>query len=648
MMQLFGRQLPGVPNNLTRRSLVLGGIQFAILTTIAGRLAYIQVLGEDKYRNLADQNRVNLRLLAPSRGIVADRNAVTLAENVQNYRILLVREEAGDVRAVLERVSRIIPMSEPEIEKKLEEIGRFPEFIPVVVAERATWEQVARISVNAPALPGVSADVGNSRVYPFRNDFAHVIGYVGPVSEEDKKAENSRNPLLDFPGLQVGKTGIEKGLEFRLRGRAGSREIEVNAQGRIMRELGRRNAVSGDDVQLTIDHELQSYAHARMGDQAAAAVVMDVRNGDLLAIASTPNFDPNKLSSGISHRDYSELLNNKLKPFFNRPMHGLYPPGSTIKMVTALAALEGKSVVPEDTFTCNGFFELGGRKFHCWNRYGHGEVAMRRGIVESCDVYFFNLAELTGIEKISAMANRFGLGIKHELPFPNVKTGLTPTKDWKRRERNEPWLVGDTINAGIGQGFMLVSTLQLAVMAARIASGTLLKPRLVMSVNRTGQERIEPLPIYIPNEFIDEIRESMFGVVNERSGTAFRARTVDDSFKIAGKTGTSQVRTISNEERRREPIKNEGLPWELRDHALFCGFGPHANPRYAAAVVVEHGGSGAGVAAPIVRDLLLRAHYGALPPIGSYPAEQRERIRKEQRMLRIRESDRPRSERARA
>ncbi len=648
-MQAFRQELSEVRGTLTRRSLIVGGVQFAILAAIGGRLAYIQVLGEEKYRYLADQNRVNFRILTPTRGIITDRNGVTLAGNVRNFRILLVREEAKDVRSVLEKISMIIPMSAIEIEHKLKKINRFPKFIPIEVVGNATWEQVARISVNAPALPGVSADMVNSRVYPFKNDFAHLIGYVGAVSEEDKKAENNANPLLDLPGIQIGKTGIEKSLEPMLRGNPGSREIEVNAQGRIMRELGRQNATPGMDAQLTVDHGLQSYTHARMGNHVTTAVVMDVRSGNLLATASTPNFDPNKFSNGISRRDFDDLLDNKFKPLINRPFHGVYPPGSTIKMITALAALEDNVVSPETVFTCNGSFKLGGRKFHCWNKNGHGDVAMHKGIMESCDVYFFNLSQLIGIEKISAMANRFGLGIKHDLPIPNVKSGLTPTKSWKRRQRNEAWHVGDTINAGIGQGFMLASTLQLAVMTARIATGNLVFPKLVMSASQRADMARKPLRLDIPDDSFSIIRESMFSAVNERKGTAYRARTVDDAFKIAGKTGTSQVRTISSEERSRGVAQSEDLQWEQRDHALFCGYGPYSNPRFAAAVVVEHGGSGAAVAAPVVRDLLLRVHYGKLPPIASYPTEQRESIRDEQRKLRIQDSDdQPRPERARA
>ena len=433
----------------------------------------MQVEQADAFRLLADENRINIRLVPPSRGLITDRNGVVLADNEQNYRVVLVREDAGNVEEVLGRLQNIIKLEPEELEKVKIDLSRRSPFVPVTVADRLSWQSFSEVAVNSPALPGVSTEVGQSRIYPLGADYAHVVGYVGPVSDYDLTKgylADDDDPLLEIPKFQVGKTGVEARTEHALRGQAGTRRIEVNAQGRVMRELGRVEGRAGEYLRLTTESALQNYVLARLGDESASAVVMDVNSGDLLAIGSAPSFDPNKFVRGISVADYNGLLEDDHRPLANKSVQGAYPPGSTFKMVTVLAALEDGVIEPDEKIFCGGYTELGQRRFHCWRRGGHGDLALHGAIEQSCDVYFYDIAQRVGIEKISAMARKLGLGMRHDLPLSAVVSGLAPTKDWKRRNRDADWLIGDTLNAGIGQGFVLASPLQLAVMTARLAT----------------------------------------------------------------------------------------------------------------------------------------------------------------------------------
>jgi len=486
---------------------------------------------------------------------------------------------------------------------------------------------VAEVAVNTPALPGVNPEMGLSRVYPLDTDFAHIVGYVGPVSDYDLSKLESPDPLLQIPRFQIGKTGVESKLEESLRGRAGTSRIEVNAVGRVMRELDREESVPGASVQLTVNHALQNFCEARLSGESAAAVVMDPRNGDILAIASAPSFDPNKFVRGISAKDYDLLLNDPYRPLANKTVQGTYPPGSTFKLVTALAGLESGLIKPEDTFTCRGFVEVSNRRFHCWSRGGHGKVDLVRSLRESCDVYYYELAQLVGIENIAAMARKLGLGERHDVPLSAVAEGLVPSKLWKLQSRKSEWVIGDTLNAAIGQGFVLASPLQLAVMTARIASGTQIRPRLVRSIDGVEEPVLGLEPLDIDPEHLALVRQGMYEVVNAAHGTAGSARVVADGIRMAGKTGTSQVRNITAAERARGVTSNDDLPWERRDHALFVSFAPYEVPEVAVSVVVEHGGGGSTAAAPIARDLLLAALYDDVPPLAAYPAAQRGTIK---------------------
>jgi len=530
---------------------------------------------------------------------------------------------------VLDRLSELITITDERRARVEKDMRQRSAFVPVTVAEHLTWEEFALVSSNAPALPGVIPEVGLTRHYPFAQTYGHIVGYVGPVSENDLARMEDPDPLFQIPRYPIGKTGVERNTEDTLRGAAGTSRIEVNAVGRIMRELGRDDGVSGQDIQLTLDTNLQEYAMERLGEQSASAIVMDVNNGDIMAMASAPSFDPNLFLRGISTEDWVGLRDNEYRPLSNKSVSDAYPPGSTFKMVVALAAREADVIKPEETVFCPGYYELGGRRFHCWKRGGHGKVNMTDSLKHSCDVYYYEIAKRVGIEAIAAKAEQLGLGAKYDIPLPAISRGLVPNKAYKQRVFDQGWLQGDTLNAGIGQGFVLTSPLQLAVMTARIASGKDIEPQIIKTIDGVPNAGTVAETLDIQSVDIDVIRKGMFAVVNEKKGTAYASRIDDEAMILAGKTGTSQVRQFTTEERASGIIKNEDLPWERRDHALFVGYAPYDNPRYAVTVIVEHGGGGSSVAAPIARDIMMRALYGDVPPLSAYPAAERNRIRGE-------------------
>ncbi|SEV91737.1 penicillin-binding protein 2 [Cognatiyoonia koreensis] len=615
---------------ISRRGLIIGGAQVAVAGALAWRMQSMQVEQADQFRLLAEENRINIRLIPPARGLIFDRNGHPLAENEQNYRVVMVREDAGDVEEVLAKLMQIVDLDPEAVAKAVEEINRRSPFVPVTIADRLRWEDVAEININAPALPGITAEVGLSRAYPFGAPLGHVVGYVGPVSDYDLSRIDDQDPLLQIPKFQIGKTGVENKLERTLRGAAGTKRIEVNALGRVMRELDRQEGTKGADVQLTIDAKLQTYCQARLDGESAGAVVIDLENGDLRAVCSSPSFDPNLFVRGISVKDWGDLNENKYRPLAAKAVQGIYPPGSTFKMVTALAALEGGVISPDETVYCPGHTDVFGTRFHCWKRAGHGNMNLNESIKQSCDCYYYEISQRIGIDKIAEMARKLGIGIKHDLPLSAVANGLAPDKAWKAEVRGEDWRIGDTVNASIGQGYVLTSPLHLAVMTARIATGREVTPRLIKSVS--GVETPSGLGdnLGINENTLRRIRAAMDDVVNHQRGTARRSRIVADGMRMAGKTGTSQVRRITAEERARGVTSNADLPWERRDHALFVDFAPSENPKFAVAVIVEHGGGGSTAAAPIARDITLQALYDGTPPLEAYPSADRGRIAEQQ------------------
>ncbi|MBO9450882.1 penicillin-binding protein 2 [Tropicibacter sp. R16_0] len=635
------RDVEGTHRKLTRRALLLGGIQAAFIGGLAMRMRYMQVDQADQFRLLAEENRVNIRLIPPTRGEVFDRNGAILGQNIPLYRIIIVREDAGDVDKVISDLSKLVALDPEEVERARAEMRRSPPFLPVTLAERVTWDDISKVAVNAPALPGITPEVGLTRVYPQGPDFAHVLGYVGPVSDYDLSQIEDPEPVLRIPRFQIGKVGVEAKRERQLRGKAGAKRVEVNATGRVMRELDRREGQQGADLQLSVDADLQEYVQARLGNESASAVVIDCDTGDLRAISSAPSFDPNLFVRGISVADYRALTEDKYRPLANKTVQGTYPPGSTFKMITALAALEAGIVGPDDTVYCPGYLEVGSRRFHCWKRGGHGHVDLLNSLKRSCDVYYYDVALKVGIDRISEMAKKFGLGVRHDLPMSAVASGLAPNRDWKSRVHGQDWLVGDTANASIGQGYMLASPLQLAVMTARLATGRSVSPRLVKSINGVDQTSGAGETIDVNENNLRKLRRAMFSVSNDRRGTAYGSRIIDDAFRLAGKTGTSQVRNITAAERAAGVIRNADLPWERRDHALFVCFAPYDNPKYAVSVVVEHGGGGSKAAAPVARDIMLQALFNGTPPLEAYPRKDRSRIEAQQE--RMKRERRPRA-----
>jgi penicillin-binding protein 2 len=624
---------------LSRRALLLGTAQLGIIAALGARMASLQVYQADEFRMLAEENRINIGLIPPARGLIYDINGVVLADNEQHYTITMTREGAGDVDEILARLNRLVALDPERLEKAREELGSRSPFVPVTVAERVSWQDVARVNVNAPALPGVVAELGRSRSYPQGLDMAHVVGYVGPVSDYDLSRIDDRDPLLQIPRFQIGKTMVENNLERDLRGSAGSKRVEVNAAGRVMRELDRVEGTPGSDVQLTVDARLQNYIQARLSGESAAAIVIDVTNGDVKGIGSAPSFDPNVFVRGISVSLWNELNERDIdtslrrRPLAAKTVQGTYPPGSTFKMVVALAALEDGAIGPDETVRCVGHTDVFDTRFHCWKRSGHGNMNLNEGIKQSCDVYYYDIGQRVGIDKIAAMGRKLGLGERHDLPMSAIRNGIMPDKAWKREARGEEWRIGDTVNASIGQGYVLTSPLQLAVMAARIATGRAVKPRLVRSIDGVDEPSGAGESLGLNENNLRRVRSAMYDVSNHPRGTGYRSRIATEEFRMAGKTGTSQVRRITQAERDSGVTRNEDLPWSRRDHALFVAFAPADNPKYAVAVVVEHGGGGSTAAAPIARDVMLQALYDGTPPLSAYPSASHGQIAEQQRRL---------------
>ncbi len=592
----------------SRRAAILGGGKFVLLSALAGRMYYLQVVESERYATLSDENRINLRLLPPPRGHILDRFGREMAVNRQNYRAVLVSERTEDSARTLDALADIIPVGEADRRRIMKEIRRNRGFVPITIRENLRWKDVARIEVNIPDLPGVMIDEGQSRYYPYGRETAHVLGYVAAVSEN----ETGGDPLLNLPGFRIGKAGIEKVHDLALRGAGGSSQVEVNALGRVIRELNRREGQPGSEITLTIDLELQRMATERLGENSGAAVDVDVHAGDVLAMVSTPAFDPNSFNKGMSAGEWKGLISNEKAPLTNKAVNGQYSPGSVYKMTVALAALEKGAITPETTFFCSGSITLGNAKFHCWKKGGHGTVNLLRGITESCDVFFYETAKRTGIERIAEMSRRFGFGRPLGLDYPSEHGGLIPDWAWKKKAIGVPWQQGETLIAGIGQGYVLTTPLQLAIMTARLANGGYaVVPHLTGAIRDGGTLRATP-----PSQFgvigvqpghLKAMTDAMNAVVNSPRGTARRSRITEPGYEMAGKTGTVQVRRITKAEREQGVRKNKDLPWKERDHAIFVGFAPVAAPRYAVAVVVEHGGSGSKVAAPIASDILLAA-----------------------------------------
>ena len=565
----------------TRRAMVLGGMQGGIAALLATRMGWISVAENEKYSLLSESNRLNLTLIPPRRGWIIERHGKPLARNRTDYRVDIIPDRLRDKDAVVDTLARLLALSPDTVERIHEDLEKAAGFQPVQVSDKLSYEQYATVSVRLPDLPGVAPAQGYSRDYPAGPSVGHLLGYVGVASAKDY--QERRDPLLITPGFKIGKEGLERSFERDLTGKPGAKRVEVTARGKVVRELTTRPDMPGKTIRLTIDAGLQEYAGRRLATQSGSVVVVDCQNGDILAMASMPSFDPNSFSDGISHVEWNMLSEDDHIPLRNKTLQGLYPPGSTVKPMVALSFLEA-GLSPNETVHCSGAIRVGNGMFHCWKRRGHGSVDMHRGIAQSCDIYFYVIAQRLGMQVIADMARRLGLGQKFPLPYPSQSYGTVPDPAWKLKKYGKEWQIYDTVNATIGQGYMLVNPTQLAVMSARLASGKALVPNLLY-----GEHRPEAESLGVSHEHITTIRNAMSAVVNG-GGTGGAARLPIPGMLMAGKTGTAQVRRITMAERRSGVRGNSSLPFKLRDHALFIGFAPYDNPRYAIATVLEHGG----------------------------------------------------------
>lgn len=591
----------------TRRMVAGGILQVAGFGVIGARLFQLQVTGESRYRLLADSNRITTQLLAPERGRILDRFGEVLVSGEEAFRAIFVPSLAEDVDGVLELFSRVVPIDAGKVERLRSRVKRQRPNEPIILAEDLDFEQVAQLGLLAPRLPGVETEPAARRQYRKGRIAGHVVGYVGHV----ESVAIDDDPILALPWMRAGKTGLERGMEKRLRGRSGRLRMEVDARGRIVRTVDRSEPVAGEDVITTIDVVLQARVQERLSaERRAAVVVMDVASGEVVVMASEPDYDPGAIVEGLSNAAWQQMKDAADDPFVNRAIAGQYPPGSTFKMVTALAALESGVVVPRKRFRCNGRFHLAGQTYRCWNRGGHGSLDMVGALRESCDVYFYELAQRTGIDAIGKMAHRLGLGETFACGLELQKPGVVPGRDWKIGRFGRRWVNGETILTGIGQGYVLSTPLQLAVMTARIACGRAIMPTLVRAHGSGGgggdlvKARLQTITevaakdLQIAPESLDLVRRGMFACVNDEGGTGSRAQLEGSTVRVAGKTGTSQVIRAAAARR------NDSSGWEQQDHALFVAYAPAERPRYAIATVIEHGGSGGVAAAVVARDIL--------------------------------------------
>ena len=600
----------------SRRIMLLGGAQAAVGTMLIGRMGWLAIAQNEKYQLLSESNRVQLIPVPPRRGWIIDRNGKPLAINRSSFRVDIIPQQLEKDRDVVSEVAKLLSLADDDVGRIRRELAESRGFRPVSVADNVSYEKYAAVTVRLPELPGVQATRGFSRFYPDGPAVAHLLGYVGTANAKEYEGEN-KNPLLIIPGFKIGKQGLEKVLEPKLRGVPGGQRVEVTARGKLIQELEPKPDRSGQSVQLTIDQGLQQYAARRMGDQSGALVAMDVASGDLLAFVSMPAFDPNSFSEGIGQTEWKALSANDHIPLLNKVAQGLYPSGSTIKPAMALAFLK-QGVDPKRRVVCNGGYQIGNRYFRC--DAVHGSMDMRSAVERSCNTYFWATGLITDPAQTTDMVNYLGYGQEFELPLPNQRFGTMPSPKWLMKKYRRAWQGYDSANTSIGQGYVLVNPMQLAVMPARLAAGKLIQPRLLMADRRGSVPDLDVDPAHL-----SIVRDAMTAVVNEH-GTAVASKLPLDGVLMAGKTGTAQVFRLGE--------RGHQGSWALRDHALFIAFAPADKPRYAIGCIIEHGGFGASAAAPIVRDSMTylfdkQKAFAALEPLeqqwGGTLAERNER-----------------------
>jgi penicillin-binding protein 2 len=570
----------------SRRAFVLSALQGGVAALVAGRMGYIAIAENERYQLLSEENRFQLVLVPPRRGWIVDRNGHPIAINRSDYRVDLIPDQLKEPERIIPQLAQLLELPGEEVERIHKELEQAAGYQPVAVAENLPFEKYAAVTLRLPEMPGVAPLRGFSRFYPEGAAVGHLVGYVGIANKEEYDKE--KNPLLITPGFKIGKEGLEETMEQRLRGQPGAKRLEVTARGKLVRELSTLPDKPGSQLPLTIDAGLQAYAARRLGNESGSCVVMDCWTGDILCMASMPAYDPNSFSDGIGQSEWKMMSANERKPLLNKTLNSLYPPGSTLKPMMALA-LQAGGIDPNQTVYCGGGYQLGNRFFRCLGR--HGTINMHRAIAKSCNSYFYAMSRRIGIDKMAEMAELMTLGKKYDLPVVSQSYGTYPNSAWKERKYDDRWRESDTLNAAIGQGYVILNPLQLAVMSARIASGRAVEPRLLL------QKRGPAAPLPIPQQHLEVARAGMWEVVNG-DGTAGRSRLPFENIAMGGKTGTAQVRRITGSQR------GQSGEWKYRDHGLFVFFAPTDKPRYAGAVVIDHGMGGSRAAAPVAKDVL--------------------------------------------
>lgn len=593
-----------------RRAFVLGGIKLSVLTLLSARLYHLQIIKSDEYKTMSDGNRIKLIPVLPLRGKILDRHGRAIVENKTHYRVQFDTLGKKNFIDNFNKAAEIVGITEEKKEIVLKKIAEIRGRDPVTMEEYLTWEQVAKVELAKPDVPGLFIETGQVRYFPYSNVSAHVVGYVSAPNKNDNIEDTV---LLNHPDFKIGKNGIEKIAEETLKGKPGIKRVEVNVHGASVRELSIEEAVSGEDVYTTLDIDLQKFAGQRMAGvggvskEGAAAVCIDVENGDVISMVSTPGYDANQFIRGISPEYWKELSTDLDVPLMNKTIGTQYPPGSTFKMITGLAALQAGIINQHTSIFCPGFMMLGSRRFNCWKKEGHGSMTVRDALCHSCNTFFYTVSQRLGVDRIAEMAFKFGLGEKTNVGLPSEKPGIIPSRKWKRERFGKEWLSGETINTGIGQGYVLTTPMQLALMTARIASvGKKVIPRLI----KTKEEALAPNNIVdfadieaVSKEHLQVIMEGMEMAVNQAGGTAYASRIDAPEFAMAGKTGTAQVKGRKpSDDGSKEPEEKR-----LRNHALYVGYAPVYKPKFAVGVLVEHGSKGSAAAAPVGRDILLEA-----------------------------------------
>jgi len=579
---------------LNRRTFFLYILKLSLFSIVGWRLYNIQIKESDKYKTLSKNNQIDIEIIYPLRGKIFDINNNLLVSNKKVFDIYIIPENTKNLNKTLNQISEILKIDFSKKRKIIELSKKVQKFEKIKIFENVNWQDLEKIETNKLNIDGIFIAQDYMRVYQYGNIFSHLLGYINKPNSE----ELSLPFIANMPDLDIGKEGLEKNFNNILVGKSGQREIEVNSFGRIIREISRVDSNKGNDIQITLDLRLQQYSMNLLNaHRAGSVVVMNIENGDIKTIASTPFYDPNKIIKKPNKDYWDSLLSNNLSPLTFRSVQGLYAPGSTFKMIVAIAGLYYGVINNNTQHFCNGKIALGDRLYHCWKNNGHGSMNVQNAIKESCDVFFYEISKKIGIDRIAQVAKDFGLGKIYDLPISNQKMGIVPSKDWKKKKIGESWYPGETLISAIGQGFVLANPLQLATMTSIIASnGKLIEPKII---NDGNYKQVKKLEKY--SSAINVIKQSMFKVVNESKGTAFRSKS--DDFIFSGKTGTSQVRRITVAERESDDFRKKEIEWEKRDHALFVGYMPHDKPKYAVSVVIEHGGSGAKTAAPIAKQI---------------------------------------------